>query len=524
MRQNPFKFIGPLDPAGDSGVCAPREKQVARVVAGILNGQYWSVLGPREIGKTTFLRLLMKELTPHHCTYINFDISPKVDKHFYKWITHRVLDTIPSASPPEDAENWDTFGPELGFLNFLEKFKPKGSKKKIVFFFDDMEKAPCARSFLHLWRKVFHERYHRSELQKYAVVIAGKVELSTLTIGKTSPFNISQKLELGELDDKEAEKLVVEPCRQQEITLAPEAMREVTSQLNGHPQLLQHLCWILMEKQPGDTKTVTLKHVDNAVKELLVENDNLKALEKELRTNRILEDLSRHILDGEDRDYIAYRDYSITGTGPIVQSGKYCAFRNKVYEEIIRKLTGTVREEELYVLSPAEIVEENVNAEYTTTIFLNGSNANGANNAGEAGFLKRLFDMNAVRIQVKQDSTMLTQLKLNRTEFLIFCYLAYENHKAGKTGSSPSNRQHHLSSVPNNNLKQEPEWGVFVDAMNQEGNLSKTSPEPDGTIRAAIFSIRKKLKGIGAERLIPRQKPGGGEGYWLNSNVVFVET
>jgi len=527
MIKNPYKFIGPLDPIEDEMVCIPRAKEKEKVIRGIINGDYWTILGPRQIGKTTFLRQLMYELSVYHCIYFNFAVSPKEDDKFYEWITHLIIDTIPAASPVEVAEKWETFGPELNFLNFLEKFQPK-EDKRVVFFFDDMEKAHCVRSFLHLWRKVFHERYHRQELKKYAVVITGKVDLSSLTIGETSPFNIAQKLELSNFTEMESEELVNEPFEEYNIELEPEAREKLISHVSGHPQLLQHLCYMLiepaLESEEKRKKPITREEVDHAIQRIMIENTNLKALEIEIKTNKVLEDLTRQILEGEDKDYMSYRDLSITGTGPIVQSGQYCAIRNKIYEKMMENVIQTLEEDELYVLSPLEKIPEG-NINFTTTIYLKEMPHSFSSVEEEIKFLKCLFDINAIKFQIRKNDVLLREVDLNRTEKLIFCYLSYENYKASRDGGSASLRKYHLSSVPRNNLKHEPEWSMFVDTMNREGHISpiaKDTLDSDGTIRQAIYSTRKKLENIGAGDLIPRQKPGGGEGYWLKGSVNFA--
>jgi hypothetical protein len=514
MLKNPYKFIGPLDPVEDEPVCMPRSKEKNRVISGVMNGDYWTILGPRQIGKTTFLRQLMNELPAFHCIYIDFEVSPKTDESFYNWIIERIIDTIEADSHGEEDNKWKNFGPELNFLNFLEKFQPK-QDKKIVFFFDDMEKAHCVRSFLHLWRKVFHERYHRQELKQYVVITAGKVDLGSLTIGETSPFNIARRLELTNLDEKESEKLVIEPLKKLHVKLDPKARETLFSSVSGHPQMLQHLCHILIEHalEESENKHITHETVENAIKRILIENDNLKSLEKEFKTNKILENLTRQILEGKEKDYIPYRDLSITGTGPIIPIGHHCAIRNKIYELVLKNLVD--ENSNFYTSTDKE-------AEYTTTIYFKEMPGTFASTEEEAHFLRNLFDVTSIRFQVKKDHVPLEAINLNRTEKLVFLYIAYRNHKARQAGFLPSMRKYHLSSVPKNNTKQEPEWTLFADAVNTESYLSKNSPEPDGTIRAAIFGIRKKLKNIGSEDLIPRQKPGGGEGYWLKGDVVFT--
>ena len=71
--------------------------------------------------------------------------------------------------------------------------------------FDEIGRVPYVKSFLGLWRKVFHDRKYHRELEKYAVIISGAEDLIELTYGPTSPFNISKIKILSNLVREETE-------------------------------------------------------------------------------------------------------------------------------------------------------------------------------------------------------------------------------------------------------------------------------------------------------------------------------
>ena len=212
MLKNPYKFTGPLDPVHDQLVCVRRQKEIDKVITGIRQGEYWTILGPRQIGKTTFLRQLERELSVFQCIYIDLEITPKNDEVFYDWIIDTLTEQISVETLPEDKDRWKIYGPELNFYYFLKTFKPK-ENKLIILFIDEIEKAPSVRSFLHIWRKVFHERNGCTELEKYSIIIAGGVDLVTLTVGPTSPFNIASKLYLNDFSEEESKHLIEEPTK-----------------------------------------------------------------------------------------------------------------------------------------------------------------------------------------------------------------------------------------------------------------------------------------------------------------------
>ncbi|UCH92838.1 MAG: AAA-like domain-containing protein [Candidatus Aminicenantes bacterium] len=511
MQRNPYNFTGPLHPLEDKPACISRSKEIEKIITGTCQGDYWVILGPRQIGKTTLLRQIKHELSVYPCIYIDLEISPKTEEAFYDWIINIIHENFDEKPAADNINRWKDFGCELNFYNFLKKFRP-GKDKKIVLFFDEIEKAPAVQSFLNMWRKIFHERIDHRELNKYALIIAGSVELIPLTIGPTSPFNIAKKLYLDSLSKEESEQLIDEPFKELGISVEPGAREKLITETSGHPQLLQHICYILAEQLLGQRKSITAGDVEHAIERLFIESDNLRFLNQQIKTDETLEELVRRVLDGEEIEYAPYQHLSLSlkGTGPVVRQGSYCAIRNRLYERFLSKVIGKASLKNNKKQEPRG---------YKTSIYLKEAFDEGSIVENEE-FLKCLFNPYAVSITIEWQGSPPRELGFNRTEKLIFCYLVYENHKARRDGFSSSMKNYHLSSVPLNNNDRQPEWDIFADAMNKEGSLFKNSTAPDATIRTSIHNIRKKLEGIGAYDLIPRQHGRGG-GYWLEGTVTF---
>ena len=62
MIKNPYIYTGPLDPISNKLVCISRNKDVNDIIESIEEGHYYAVLGPRQIGKTTFLRQIQNHI------------------------------------------------------------------------------------------------------------------------------------------------------------------------------------------------------------------------------------------------------------------------------------------------------------------------------------------------------------------------------------------------------------------------------------------------------------------------------
>jgi len=343
MVDNPYRYKGPLDPDRDKWVCVPRTGNVERVVTGITKGDYWAIIGPRQVGKTTFLRLLQKEYPYAHYIYLNFEINAPTNEPFYKSLCQEFRKQVPSHYRQSNDENWEANSPEINFLNFLENFTPSDDQKKIILLFDEIEKIGFVGNFLHLWRKVYHERYYKPALNKYLVVLAGSVGLISLTQGANSPFNIAEIYEIKDFTEEETLTLIEEPLKHLHIEIEPEAKLKIVSETSGHPQLLQHLCHILVENAQGKDRVIRKEYIDEAIHALFTSNSVLDTLKQDIRLNHLLEDLLSDIADGKKRDYFPNKEFSNSGAGAIVDGHTYCAVRNGIYKKFIRGILKEIK-------------------------------------------------------------------------------------------------------------------------------------------------------------------------------------
>lgn len=342
MRLNPYRYKGPLDPVKDQIVCVPRREDLNKVINGIMRGDYWAVLGPRQIGKTTFLRQLKNTFTNAHYIYFDFEVSYSSEEDFYRSMMDKFLSEIPFERKKPAIKEWKD-NPELKFFEFLKKFNPKDDTK-IILLFDEIDNLPFLRTFLHLWRMVYHERYHKDILNRYAVIITGSLDLIALTIGKNSPFNIAETFYIKDFSDDESEKLIEKPFKHLNLKIENKAKQELLSQVSGHPQLLQQACHILVDNADEPDAAITEKEVNNAIDILFVTNSSLDTLKQDVDKNESLRNLIDNIFNGKKKKYYSYKELSLAGAGSIVERSFYCTIRNKVYEKFLKGIFEDQRE------------------------------------------------------------------------------------------------------------------------------------------------------------------------------------
>ncbi len=342
MRENPYKYLGPLDPASDRDklIFISREKELAKVKEAINKNNYCAIFAPRQTGKTTFLRQIKHEYLGHTCILISLELTPPEPAPFYNWIRHTIEE---ACGYKQDFNGFEYDDPASQFLSYLKHFKIKG-KNKIIFIFDEIGglSEEVAEKFLSIWRVLYHERGEISELERFVVIISGAVDLLKFTFKETSPFNIAEKIYLSDFDEKQVDRLLSVAKKKLEIKFDDGARNKLIAQTSGHPQILQHLCSILIGKALEDgKKSIGAPDIDNAIGILFNESDNLKGLLGEIKYRKISENLLRKIQKNKkvafNRIDATIREAELAGI--ITNRENYCVVRNEIYKKLIKGLT-----------------------------------------------------------------------------------------------------------------------------------------------------------------------------------------
>jgi hypothetical protein len=340
MCENPYEYENPVDLSKNNFVGVSRKEVLTLIIQGVRRGEYWAILGPRQIGKTTFLHQIKNNFPNTHILYFDFKTSPSNEEALYQRIIDRFLEKIPSMQPKIVEERERSYDPVLRFFNFLKKFKPR-EDKKILLLFDEIALS-LIRSFLRTWRMVYQVGFKKNQknLKRYVVIITGSVDLKEIDIGPNSAFNISQTLALKDFSHEESKCLIDVPFKKYNIRIDPKAKKKLLSQISGHPQLLQHACHILFEtaKASKTNNPLTLRHVDDAIAQLLLGNSSLKMLRRDINNDEGLRALVKTILNGTPPLFLPNSQYATLGAGAIKEVDSYCEIRNEIYKKFLHKI------------------------------------------------------------------------------------------------------------------------------------------------------------------------------------------
>jgi len=292
LGENPYKYNGPLDPVKDRAVCIPRSEDAGRVIEGLNQGDYWVVMGPAQIGKTTFIRQVESENTNAYNLYLDLNASPGEMGAFLKWLMERMINEIPQNFI--SSLRTKKFGPqsknpvsEADFFYFLKVFKPSFRiiKKRVVLLFDNIENTIIMDEFLSIWRLVYTMKKATKELDRYSIIVTGSIKLAEKTVGFGLPFNIAKTLYLKDFSDEQSRQLIDGPFKQAGISIDDKAKEKLIDSLKGHPRMLQKSCHFLVQRAFEKKERLMENDVDDALAKVLEVNTDLETLKKKTATS-----------------------------------------------------------------------------------------------------------------------------------------------------------------------------------------------------------------------------------------------
>jgi hypothetical protein len=229
----------------------------------------------------------------------------------------------------------------VAFLGYLQRLAKAVPVPRIVLLMDEVGAlAPeVSDAFYNTVRTVFTQgRGLRNVLAKYLFVFSGAVDLYGLTFGTNSPLNICEKVYLDDLTPSHVRQILGRFV-QIAMPVAADAAEAVYSLTGGHPYLTMRLC-ALMEAARADK--ITAQTVQRAAAEMLVEDDNIRHLLRELDNQHgAKRHLQTIVIDGQavpfSRNNPILAALEMLGA---IKPTQPCAVRNALYERALREYYG----------------------------------------------------------------------------------------------------------------------------------------------------------------------------------------
>jgi len=258
------------------------------IIAGIIRGNYYSLLGPRYSEKTFFLQKVIEVLEKDEfmkCIYWEATELQRVNmtktlfnnlkKKIEIKLTEDCEENLAVAKNAAHANEFKTIfsqtvNSSARFQEFLS-FILKNYNYRFVIVLNRLQLLPkyVTRGILSCLREIYNAREVKKEFTRLNVIISGSSNLLEFTRDKNSPFNISHPLLLGPLTRDEAQSKL-DAYSEHEIYCTMKAREYLLKEFNNHPYFISNISPVIFKYVHGkDEHAVTLDHAKRYLKDFI---------------------------------------------------------------------------------------------------------------------------------------------------------------------------------------------------------------------------------------------------------------
>ncbi|MBI3924379.1 MAG: AAA-like domain-containing protein [Armatimonadetes bacterium] len=266
-----YHWGGNLEPRSPVYIERPEDD---RLPEHVLAGHYVTVLGPRQMGKTSLLYRTRERLREAGLAVAYLDLSPTREEPLESFYGHLASELAQQVAEP---------GVDLplrpsSHLEFLSSLKAivenVPSERRVVVMLDEVGMVPeeLSDAFFSNIRYIFSNREVRPEFRRTSFVLCGTFQPRDLIRNPAnSPFNISKTVRMSDLSRDGVRKLL-SFLERMGVAMDDQVPDLVYGWTGGQPYLTQRLCSIFEEwKIPLNGPQV----VEAAVREVMMDDVNL---------------------------------------------------------------------------------------------------------------------------------------------------------------------------------------------------------------------------------------------------------
>jgi len=311
-------------------------------------GRYFFIFSPSQSGKTTFFKMFAQNLETdlnYIFILISFENCKNYDlEQFYKHIEHILYNQLIQRLKDIQCDSLDivqsflndhTLNDSYAFYMLFSHLNQLIRHKKIVIFIDEFDGIPLHEisNFLTTLRKLYQEYKDKKEKALYSIGLVGVRNITQLTVGGVSPFNIADHLELPPFSIKNIRDLYRQYTQETNQAFTDDAVQTIYEETQGQPWLVNRIGSIAITKvKPETTQAITDSDIGQAIDILLEENnmhfDNLyqKLLLYQGTFKKIMTEEVPHLPDDPSQSFL--RQY-----GLIKNVNKRAVISNPIYQK-----------------------------------------------------------------------------------------------------------------------------------------------------------------------------------------------
>jgi tetratricopeptide (TPR) repeat protein len=255
------------------------------------------ILVARQMGKTNLLINAKRKLETPEDIFAYIDLSNRydTDRECFRSIVDTILETNQDQLDPITEEIYsgrESTNVAAHREHSIEIRKIlKAIKGKLIINLDEIDSLTSAdysdKIFAHV-RSIYFQRINFKEYERLSYILSGVAEPSEIIKDKSiSPFNIGQKILLGDFSYSEFENFISKA----ELSWPESIKKRIFHWCNGNPRLSWEICSSLEDLSVSGTQ-ITESHVDQTVKDFYLTKfdrppiDHIRSLvesDKELR-------------------------------------------------------------------------------------------------------------------------------------------------------------------------------------------------------------------------------------------------
>ncbi|MEM7531029.1 MAG: AAA-like domain-containing protein [Chloroflexota bacterium] len=269
-----FNTSGPCDPKRHYTIM--REALVATGQALVDNGHYFTIIAPRQAGKSTYFQLLFEELKQQDYLpiWVSFESLKTVNRDkFYRTFGRELKEELSLFAIKVDSALTD----HVDLQDFFRE--PVLLSKKIVLVIDEFEDIPddVMGEVLHSFRKIYHRKQFYA---LHSVLLVGVSTLSELIVSgsSSSPFNVSDELEISYFTFQETNELIHQYIQESGQVFEADVIQAIFDNTQGQPGLTCALCDHLVKAKPDREQSITMADFYNTLKHFVTERSDKNIL------------------------------------------------------------------------------------------------------------------------------------------------------------------------------------------------------------------------------------------------------
>ena len=261
-----------------SYVLRPADEELYHLVR---SGQLCYVLTTRQMGKSSLMNRLGWRLQAEGVATALIDLTTIGTAGLEAWYLSLLDDLQVQLALETDAESWwdrqSALSPVKRFTKFIRDVVLAEVKGQVAIFIDEVDSAlnlEFSDDFFAAIRAIHNQTVSTEEAGRLSFVLLGVATPNELIKSRRrTPFNIGERIDLGELDLPDAAGVFTQGLP------APEIINRVYYWTAGHPYLMQRVCQVIAREERPHWST---EEIDALVAQLffteraLVEESNLQ--------------------------------------------------------------------------------------------------------------------------------------------------------------------------------------------------------------------------------------------------------